>query len=221
MSTSTQIVLLVVVAGGVFAAIAISRSKWRNRALRDAATSLGFAPDDIDRVTLPEVCLLSVGYYGTYNNVLRGKAAGYEAILFDYSYEDVRGRFGQTAIAFHLPGADLPDFQVLPRPLAGKTVRAQGLTEIYLAHPEFAERFVVRGTEAAATAFFTPEMLDFLAGRSDNTYALEGYHEWVIVYAPHRRVWPGKFRQFVDETTRIAAGVLSRVPPRFAEKAGE
>ncbi len=183
---------------------------------------MGFFPEADDLVQLPEMHLFAKGNGNAgYRNVLKGSAAGFEALIFDYWHEEGSGKYRhevtQTVAAFRLPGANMPDFQVSPRTVFQKLRAAFGGEEVrFDSHPEFGAHYVVRGADAiSAASMFTPGVRSFLSARK-SPFHVEGYYDWIVVYLPGNTVSPARLRDFVDRTAEIASGILSQVPRPLA-----
>jgi len=190
----------------------------RGRAMNAAGMALGFTGVSEDELLLPDIRLLSgSGSLSTYSNVLHGKAASYETFIFDFCDTTSSGRttraVNQTVAAFHLPGANMPDFQLGPRKLGDKIGCLLGTRQLRLeSNPTFSDRYVATGAdlESAAT-LFTPAVLSFFEGIENNLLTVEGYWDWVIVYRPEHRVKPAELGEFVENTSQIASGLLGQV----------
>ena len=190
----------------------------RGRAMTAAGMALGFASTSEDELRFPEIRLLTgKGSRATYRNVLRGKAASYETFIFDFCYVVSAGRttraVNQTVSAFHLPGANMPDFQLRPRTLEDKIGRLFGAKQLkFEANPMFSDRYLATGAdlESAAT-LFTPGVLSFFEGLENNFLTVEGYWDWVIVYRPEHRVKPAELGEFLETASQIASGLLGQV----------
>jgi hypothetical protein len=215
-------------------ALAYGRRR-RSNAISRAGMALGFLATPDEPLDLPDMHLCGCrGWYRytfgpskfkTYS-VLRGTSAGFETIIFDYSYGsyewhgarsfDPRG-INQTVAAFHLPGAKMPDFQVSPTPTTlTETVRFAFSSTNYLtfkSHSEFMERYMATGADlASAEVLFTPGVLSFFERNEIGLLNVEGYSDWIIVYQPGNLVKPSNLGTFIDATTHVAAGLLGQVP---------
>ncbi|MHB8218303.1 MAG: hypothetical protein ACYDDS_19695 [Candidatus Sulfotelmatobacter sp.] len=204
------------VSGGIY--LTKLYKQRRGRAMNAAGMALGFTSISEDDLRLPEMRLLTgKGSLATYSNILRGAAAGYETFIFDFCYVVSGGKttrgVNQTVAAFHAPGANMPDFQLARRTLEDKLGRLFGAKQLrFEANPNFSDRYIATGAdlESAAT-LFTPGVLSFFEGRTDNLLTVEGYWDWIIVYRPEHRVKPSELGDFVEDATRIASGLLGQV----------
>jgi hypothetical protein len=127
--------------------------RWRSKAIFEAATALGFTPATDEVGDIPEMHLFDQGGSSSSDNVLKGCSAGYEALLFDYSYEINMGRstrtVSQSVAAFHVPGANMPDFQIVPRTLAVDLTSLFSRSQVNLeSNPDFAKKYSVRGADS-------------------------------------------------------------------------
>ena len=226
-------------------ALAYARSRGRRRrsdALSRAGMALGFLATPDEPLDLPDMHLCGCrGWYpyayymlsgmsGIFkrsaSSVLRGTSAGFETIIFDFSYTSYGwhgaqsfdpGGINQTVAAFHLPGAKMPDFQVRPTPTTlTETVRYLFSSTKYLtfkSHPEFMKRYIATGADlVSAEVLFTPGVLNFFEGHEIGLLSVEGYSEWIIVYQPGNLVKPSNLGTFIETATQVAAGLLGQVP---------
>jgi hypothetical protein len=211
---------LVTMVGTISGAMYAGRLYMRRRAdaIISAGIALGFSSAPDDEVRFPEIRLLAgKGSLAKYSNALKGCSARYETVIFDFSYVTGSGRstrgVSQTVAAFHLPGANMPDFQLVPRTLATKIAPLFGAKQLrFDANPNFSDRYVASGAdlESAAT-LFTPGVLSFFEGHSTNLLTVEGYWDWIIVYQPEHRVRPSDLGGFLEVSSQIASGLLGQV----------
>jgi hypothetical protein len=189
----------------------------RSDGLIGAANALGFFPVSDDVIESMHM-FPEAGPFITYRNVLRGPCGSYETVIFDYTYVVLSGRTSrahvQTVAAFHLPGANMPDFQLTPRTFEDEVGSLLGGNQLKLeSNPEFAEKYTVRGADLESAApLFTPEVVGFFASCESTLFTVKGYWDWVVIYRPEHQVKPSELGEFVEAVTKIAAGFLPLVP---------
>jgi hypothetical protein len=188
----------------------------RGRAMTVAGMALGFASTSEDELRFPEIRLLTGK--GSWGNVLRGKAATHETFIFDFCYVISAGKtnraVNQTVAAFHLPGANMPDFQLAPRTLEDTIGRFFGAKQLkFEANPDFSNRYIATGADVeGAAALFTPGVLSFFEGLEKSLLTVEGYWDWIIVYRPEHRLKPAELGGFLGAASRDRQRLLGQVP---------
>ena len=171
---------------------------------------------------------VTTGGTGSPQNVLRGKGAGREAIIFDYSYHSRhagrrRGGSGRrygpvvTVFCLRLPGASLPDFILTPeRVLTRMGWSILGMRDVNLeGSPAFSRDYLLCGPdEAAVRGLFEHGPADYFA--QEKSWHLQGSGDWVALYhsevpeeirgrAPVTAVkTPEELPAFLEKAARIA-----------------
>ncbi len=188
----------------------------RRNAMTIAGKAIGFTSAPDDSVNLP--ARLCQGARAKYVNVLTGRRADCEALIFDFWYWIRNGKgmgpIGQTVAAFHLLGANMPDFQLMPRTLATKLSKPlfdeQQLK--FNDNSEFSSHWMVRGADPeTASSLFTPGLLSFFQNLAINRLTVEGYWDWIVV-SPGCVVKPSDLSEFVETASQIAVGFSGHVP---------
>jgi hypothetical protein len=191
----------------------------RRRAMTEAGAALGFISIPEEEVRLPGLRLLTgKGSWANYSSTMKGLIVGYETLIFDFCYVTGFGKttrgVNQTVAAFHLLGANMPDFQIAPKTLEDKVDSLFGAkASIVKDHPNFVSRYIATGADLeSASPVFTPALLGFFESRTNKTLTVEGYWEWIIVYRPGHRVKPSELEGFLAGTSQIATGLLGQIP---------
>jgi hypothetical protein len=78
-------------------------------------------------------------------------------------------------------------------------------------HPEFGERYLLRGAnEDAVRQFFRPPLLDYFQSLQEKpVWNVEAAGPWLLVYLPSKRCKPDQLREFTDAAATIAGNVIS------------
>jgi hypothetical protein len=158
--------------------------------------------------------------------VMHGTASGLETVLYYYMYtnrtttDDVimltmprwrsqRQRyFAQTVAAFKMP-ITIADFEMRPEGLFNKIGSALGQQDInFDSHPEFSERYLLRGDEAQVRRFFTSPLLGFFE-KLEEGWSVESSGAWLVIYRFRHVVKPNltAYREFIHKTSFIASAV--------------
>jgi hypothetical protein len=157
------------------------------------------------------------------HHVMAGNAAGYEAVLFDYSYDVKRAdtsknpgfSVSQTVAAFRFRGRDLPAFEVSPHGTLERMLPKTPIQDVnFDSHPDFSRRFQLQcEDERPVRNLFQPALLHSFETLGDGFgYTVEGRGECVVVYKPGRLVDPGAIAPFWREAAAVAAAVGERAP---------
>lgn len=124
-----------------------------------------------------------IGYTRSWRNEISGTFEGRRFVAFEYMYAIGGGRYGGGDLSRHavvewdLPGAGLPNFNVLPTdffkltPIAGK---APASTLTIPSDPAFSEAFIAVGEPASVERLLSPELRAAMIERSDNHLAGSG-----------------------------------------------
>jgi len=156
--------------------------------------------------------------------VMKDQYLSYETFLFDFCYVVSSGKttrgVNQTVAAFHLPGANMPDFQLAPCSFEQKIGRFFGAKQLkFEANPIFSNRYVATGADLeSAGRLFTPGVLSFFESHTNDLLTVEGYWDWIIVYRPEHRVKPAELGEFLETAGGIAGGLLGQVPRPLTTK---
>ena len=150
-------------------------------------------------------------------NVMAGRLAETEAIVFDYGYytrqidPSSSTRVSQTVAAFRFRGTAFPAFELSREGLLPST----GQDLDFVSHPTFSKRFQLRGDdESALREFFNVDLLHFFEGLDQNfDQTVEGGGECIVVYHHGRLIRPEAIKDFVQQASAIASA-LARANPR-------
>lgn len=147
-------------------------------------------------------------------NVMSGRLAGGEALIFDYSYgtPTLEGRRSfaveQTVAAFRFRGRELPAFELSRRDVIDTVMMAAGVQELdFAANPELSRRFRLRSEDAnAVRSLFNPAVLDVFERLGDDfRQTVEGAGDCIVVYSPGRTFDVAGIKAFVKEATTVAS----------------
>jgi hypothetical protein len=168
-----------------------------------------FAGLDVKRVPIgPHILIDVAGGQGTIRNVMRGRTAAGEVILFDYRASVVSSGEGSSTFAavaaFAIQG--VPDLQIVPQ--ARFTIGVKDLD--FPSHPIFSRRFMLlAGDEAAVRKFFPSAVLDAIeALSSERQWHLQAGSGWLLVSFGEADI--EELPELVAQGTRVAAAMLGR-----------
>ncbi len=144
-------------------------------------------------------------------NAMEGMVAGLPAMVFDLRYdvnsggEEGTSSTWRTVAAFSFPNGDFPSFTITRSGFLAR--RAADKVEI-AGNPEFSERFVVNGKnkEAIQTLLNAGVVQSLVSARASDNLVVEGAGTWLVLYRKGRRIRPQQWKEFLDETSLIAAG---------------
>lgn len=214
-------VAVVVAIVAVWLIIQAVQNRKRTEALTVVAQEIGFYFQGEDwngpqQAPQLQTALFDKGRAREFRNIMTGSAAGFRAALFDYSFTVGHGRgqrtYTQTVAAFSKIGAFLPQFALQPKGIWQKIGNAFTHKDInFDSHPVFSGACQLRGSdELQMRALFTPQVLSFLETLDRNKkWRLEGGNDTLIVYRAGKRVNPGDFRSYLEETSAIATSFFS------------
>ena len=123
-----------------------------------------------------------IGWTRSWRNEISGTLEGRGFVAFEYMYATRGGRYGGGAPSRHavvkwdLPGAGLPNFNVLPAdffqltPIAGKAPATLAVPS----DPAFSQAFMAVGEPASLERLLTPELRAAMIERSDHHLAGSG-----------------------------------------------
>lgn len=146
-------------------------------------------------------------------NVMSGRLAGAEALVFDHSYRTRQINPGssisvsETMALFRFPGGAFPRFE-----LSREGFLKDGYQDIdFASHALFSKRFQLRGDdESAVRKLFDGRVLEFFESRSDDfKETIEGGGEYLVVYRSGRIVSAGKLKAFIEEAIAVASALGS------------
>lgn len=148
-------------------------------------------------------------------NVMSGRLAGGEALIFDYSYgtPTLEGRDSiavvQTVAAFRFRGRELPAFELSRRDVIDRVMMAAGVQQEFdfAANPELSRRFRLRSEDAnAVRGLFNPAVLEVFERLGDDfRQTVEGAGDCIVVYSPGRTFDAAGIKAFVKEATTVAS----------------
>ena len=208
---------------GAFAVVAVVvvimrvLEKKRAAALEQVALEMGFHYEHdgqpLEGPARASIQLFQHGHSQEVHNVLRGRAMGSEAAIFDHQYTVGYGRneqiFRQSVAAFRI-APNAPVFQLCPENFMHRLGSAMGYQDIdFDGNPEFSRRYLLRGPdEAAIRMFFNPGMLAYLESLDrNNKWHVEAGGGWIVLYVHKRRRKPQDIRLFLDEAQTLCAGM--------------
>jgi hypothetical protein len=124
-----------------------------------------------------------IGYTRSWRNEISGTIEGRRFAAFEYMYAIGGGMYGggdmsrHAVVKWDLPGAGLPNFNILPAdffqltPIAGK---APASTFTFPSDPAFSQAFIAVGELASVDRLLTSELRAAMIERSDNHLAGSG-----------------------------------------------
>jgi len=185
----------------------------RRRAMRDAADSLGLSyqesDDSLVQTLRHEAALFDRGQRRRATNVMTGTVEDLRLYVFDYAYSTGGGksksRWKQTVVAFTLPDASLPRFQLSPERFYHRIAAWVGWDDIdFPDHPEFSKQYRLTAEpsdDQAVRDRFTYEIIAALQTLDRLSVASGG--DWLIVFRHNRRVKPSDVHAFLDDAFSI------------------
>jgi hypothetical protein len=214
---------VLVIAGLIVIIMALNGlARWfrrrRTEQIAAAAQTLGFSFEPEGDAEIAGVWLFNANLSAKKSNILRGGAAGLEAIVCDVEVwtgpankQTSRNRHNlrQTIAAYRKPKLDLPQFQLWPGGKLTAFFSSVSRHIVKLDHsPEFTTHFVLsygaeQRDEAAVAALFTPALVSGL--NIPPHLRLEGWGEWLVFYRSGVTIAPEQLLDFVRETSESAA----------------
>jgi len=203
---------------GIGAYIAYVAEKKRSAALFDVATRMGFTFEaQVARETLPTLGALHLfkrGRRQKARNLMRGKAEGADAIVFDYQYTTGGGKNSHTHIQTVVlyPGAGmesrLPDFTLGPEHWWDRIGRVFGYQDInFESSEDFSKNYLLRGPdESAIRAAFGMSVLGFFA--QNQGWSVESAGGALAVYRADKRPAPEEMQPYVAETAAVRRALV-------------
>ncbi len=211
---------VIVIVGAIFG-IQAYFARRRTHALVPVASEMGFAfegkawnnPQQAPKLTSP---LFQMGHAKDFRNIMTGSTNGLPVSLFDYAFTVGGGRYSrtykQTVFVCVKAGAHMPLFKLWPKDLSHKLWNAVVHKDILFdSHAEFSNRYQLSGPDdMRIRGLFTPGLLSYLEPLDKNMkWRIEGNEETLLIYRSAKKIKPGDFRSFLEETSGIAAQFLS------------
>ncbi len=219
------LVLLFVGGGATVVALAIwlvlREAKRRQEELRDFALQAGFTfqPDEVEDLEslfteeeydeLRELRRQSIP-----NDMIRGRTAAGEVLVFSQLCGSGRFRYWQTMAAFPRDGRNLPHFELNPAGWFDKVEQALGMEHSihFDSHPQFSQQWELRARDQAAVrALFSADTLSYLDTLgTQQRWRVEAARRWLLVWRDHKRIEVADLREFLDQAAAIAAKFEAR-----------
>ena len=210
MPAITVIVVVVALVGGLIYVIQMMQ-KRRTEAMQLACQAMGFAFEekgDLDRLRgFGDLPLFDRGHSKYARNVMTGRTADREVLLFDYRYTTGGGKsshtWAQTVALFPNGAAGLPDLDLAPENFLHKIGQAFGYQDIDFDHsPDFSDHYLLRGNdEMAIRTAFTADALSFLGQQHGWHVEIRAGH--VAVYRSGRECKPPEAPAYLADTLRV------------------
>ncbi len=193
--------------------------KKRTAALMQLSMEMGFHyehnGEPLDPGAKLAMPLFQHGHSRASHHLLRGSAAGTDAVLFDYTYTVGSGKNQQTynqTVAGYRFAATAPIFQLSPEGFFQKLGQKFGYQDIdFDTNPDFSKRYLLRGPEESAIrAFFNPGILGYFESLDrKNKWHVESGGGWIIFYVSSKKRKPEEMRAYLDETSQMYAAIKS------------
>jgi hypothetical protein len=140
-----------------------------------------------------------------FSNVLRGSAAGTEAIICDRTVGSGKSQSTSTIIAFKVP-RPVPEFMLCHETMLWRLADKLGYSDIDLdGAPDFSRRFFLHGKDQAAVrALFTPDVtqaFEQLAPTAE-LYVC-GAGSWLVFYRPGRLILVPEYREILQQAEML------------------
>ena len=201
---------------GVIIFVGLFQAKKRREALAKLAGSLdmSFAPGKHKPTDLglSRMDLFAKGRSKRISNLMRGKFADTECLLFDYRYTTGSGKnsstHNQTVVAFKIDGGDLPPFTCKPEHFFHKFMDFFGHEDInFEDHPKFSKAYRLNGeNEASVRAIFNKEVIELLESQTERRWSVDGAGGWLVIHRTGLIIKPEDCSQFLlDSTTLLNA----------------
>ncbi|MGF1452038.1 MAG: hypothetical protein ACFB21_08210 [Opitutales bacterium] len=197
----------------VVTATAIANEKKRRRELERLAGDLSLeykgdagGPEYLGLDTLPH---FRRGRSRRAYNLMQGKLADAEVMLFDYRYRTGSGKNSsthhQTLAAFEVPAGGLPTFQCEPEHFFHALGEMLGFHDIdFPRFPEFSRSYRLKGDdEAAVRELFHDEAIRWLEHRRSQHWRVQGGSRWLIAFRKQTRLKTEEWPQFYLEATEL------------------
>jgi hypothetical protein len=181
----------------------------RTQAMRAAALRLGLQfLEDGDALKAEKFFVLPLFNQGrakTFSNVVRND----KVTCFGYRYTIGSGKSRtqviQSVAAYHLPGRDLPAFELKPEGMFDRFVNAFGGQDFdFHDDPEFSRAFRLQGLgEQMIRKLFGVDLRRALVAAPG--WSIEGDGEWVVLYKKKVRMDPTDLTGFLRETELLTS----------------
>ncbi len=150
--------------------------------------------------------LMTLGHSRRLRNLITGGRRQDAFCAFDYRYVRGHGKhrqiYHQTVVAYALP-EPLPVFFISPESRLNWIAESFGSQDIDLPHDlEFSRQYVLRGPdEPALLDWFNLRRTEAVRRFGRACIECDGGH--LLVYRPRKRLKPGEYRTFLDETRQL------------------
>lgn len=195
----------------------VTLERKRDAAVALAAEQMGFdyRRDGRDLLASPftRFGLFQSGRRKRIKNVMQGHVEEVELLLFDYRFVTGSHRnhamWRQTVAAFHLPGRDLPEFDLQPERFFHKLGELFGYQDIdFDDSPRFSERYLLRGpNEDDIRDLLGPGLRTYLEDQAG--WSMSGGGPWLVIYRRDRRVEADDLTAFVRQAFRLCEQIMS------------
>jgi hypothetical protein len=186
------------------------QEKKRTEAMRLAAQAMGFAFEeqgDLDRLRgYGDLPIFDRGHSKRARNVMTGRTADRDVLLFDYRYTVGSGKnshtYSQTVALYPNGAAGLPDFALAPENVFHKIGQVFGYQDIdFEQSPEFSAHYLLRGDdEMAIRTAFSTDAIAFFAQHHSWHVEVRGGH--IAVYRAGRTCKPDEAPAYLADTLR-------------------
>jgi heme exporter protein D len=202
-------IILLFLAPLVILAIVMARKEKKRAAdLKQTAESLGFefvAKDNTEYLNgLKDLPMFArLGRRQKILNLMRGKSRSFEVTIFDHQYVVSAGEHSQThrqsIVCFESESLSLPDFTIGPKGFWNKIGALLGKQSIeFSTHPAFAEKYVVRGSDADAIRdVLTETVIEHF--EQNPGWSAEGAGDRLLLYKANKRVPPAEIEVFLED----------------------
>ena len=151
---------------------------------------------------------------GEVKNLMKGRNAGMEVQVFNYSYSVGTAAnstpVGHTVVVYS-QNVDVPVFEAEPETLAERLTDALLHHDIdFDQHPRFSKLYALRGPEPEKIrAFFTDGVLSFFEGlNQDGKWHIEGAGKNLVFYRYAQHVRAEELKSFLEETSGMAKSLF-------------
>jgi hypothetical protein len=204
------IVGVVALVGGLIY-VGLQMEKKRTEAMQLVCQAMGFAFEetgDLDRLRgFGDLPLFDRGHSKRARNVMTGRTADREVLLFDYRYTTGSGKNSHTwsqTVALYPNGASgLPDLDLTPENVFHKIGQVFGYQDIdFDQSPDFSNHYLLRGNdEAAIRSAFPSDALAFFGQQHGWHVEVRGGH--VAVYRSGKLCKPPEAPAYLADTLRV------------------
>lgn len=196
---------------GVIIYIAFQVQRKRTEAMSAVCQAMGFvfteSPDVGTLRAYGDQPLFDRGHSRNARNLMTGRTADREVMLFDYQYTVGGGKnshtYSQTVALYPNGASGLPDLVLAPENVFHKIGQIFGYQDIdFDQSPEFSSHYLLRGEdEMAIRGAFTADAIAFFAQDRGWQVEIRGGH--VVIYRSSRRCKPPEAPAFLAETLRV------------------